>query len=527
MGYSQHLTATPQTEPIVGREAEMSKNAAGGYAFDTSDWTRLDRFLILGSEGGTYYVGEGKLTRENASGAIRAIREDGLRAVARILEVSDRGLAPKNDPAVFALALAAKTGDEATRRAAFAALPAVCRIGTHLFQFCEAIDALGGWGRGARRAVGRWYTEREPESLAYQVVKYRQRGGWTHRDALRLAHPRPEGPSAAVISWAAGKWNGEALPAVIAAFEEAQRADLLRTAALIREHNLPREAVSSEMLDRPEILEALLERMPIHAMIRNLGNLTKAGILSPFSDGSSRVIDALSSSEGLRKSRVHPMAIYLALSTYVSGHGLRGSGAWTPVPAVCDALHEAFYGVMGNVSPSGKKLLIALDTSGSMGGGRGRSAVALESPIAKAAAMALISVKTERQFEVIGVDTGIQNLGITPSMRLDQAIAIAASNGGGGTDLSLPYRYLSHKGYSAVEGVVVYTDSETWAGRSHPAEALAAFRREAGHPVRNAVISMTATGHSIGDPGDPLTLQAVGLDASLPQTISAFLAGEF
>src|ERR1700691_3998621 len=99
--YLKHINETPQTEAIPGREDVMKLNHAGGYSFQVGDWERLNRFLILGTEGGTYYVGDGKLTRENAGVVLRCIKEDAVRVVNRIVEVSDKGLAPKNDPAIF------------------------------------------------------------------------------------------------------------------------------------------------------------------------------------------------------------------------------------------------------------------------------------------------------------------------------------------------------------------------------------------------------------------------------------------
>ncbi len=68
---------------------------------------------------------------------------------------SREGRAPKNDPALFALALAAGSADEATRKAALDALPQVARTGTHLFQFATFVEGFRGWGRSLRRAVGR------------------------------------------------------------------------------------------------------------------------------------------------------------------------------------------------------------------------------------------------------------------------------------------------------------------------------------------------------------------------------------
>ena len=43
--------------------------------------------------------------------------------MAEIVRVSEEGRAPKNDPTIFALAMAAGLGDELTRKAALEALP--------------------------------------------------------------------------------------------------------------------------------------------------------------------------------------------------------------------------------------------------------------------------------------------------------------------------------------------------------------------------------------------------------------------
>jgi 60 kDa SS-A/Ro ribonucleoprotein len=41
--------ATPQSQPIPG--STPVPNSAGGHAWHVDNWTRLDRFLILGAEG--------------------------------------------------------------------------------------------------------------------------------------------------------------------------------------------------------------------------------------------------------------------------------------------------------------------------------------------------------------------------------------------------------------------------------------------------------------------------------------------
>src|SRR5437763_15993573 len=107
----KNLSQTPQSEPIPG--TTQVPNSGGGYSWAVDDWTRLDRSLILGSEDGTYYIKERELTQENAKAVIRCIVDDGERAVARIVEISEAGRGPKNNPAIFALALATPVGHAA------------------------------------------------------------------------------------------------------------------------------------------------------------------------------------------------------------------------------------------------------------------------------------------------------------------------------------------------------------------------------------------------------------------------------
>src|SRR6185295_14109591 len=268
------------------------RNDNAGYVCAADDWARLDRFLILGCEGGTFYATERKLTSENAEAVLRCIAADGARVVARIVAVSDAGRAPKNDPALFALALAAKLGDEPTRRAAHAALPKVARIGTHLFHFAEYVKALGGWGRGTMRAFAGWYNDMGADRLALQAVKYQSRDGWSHRDLLRKAHPRASTEQhQAIYNWIVKGWeevgvvpHPDAALRTLWAFERAKRltsrADVPELCALVADYGLPHECVPTEMKQLPEVWEALLPQMGLTALLRNLAKMTAVGLLA-------------------------------------------------------------------------------------------------------------------------------------------------------------------------------------------------------------------------------------------------------
>ena len=59
---------TSQSEPIPG--TTQVPNSAGGYGWKLDKWLQLDRFLVLGTDSGTFYVGERALTRQNAQSVI-------------------------------------------------------------------------------------------------------------------------------------------------------------------------------------------------------------------------------------------------------------------------------------------------------------------------------------------------------------------------------------------------------------------------------------------------------------------------
>jgi 60 kDa SS-A/Ro ribonucleoprotein len=519
----------PQSRPLQGQV----KNSAGGYSYALDDFGRLERFLVLGTEGGTYYARQHELTTENVDVIRRCLAADGTRTVSTIVEVSERGRAPKNDPAILALAVCASEGDADARARALASLERVCRTGTHLFQFVAFVEDLRGWGRGLRKAVGDWYGRGD---LAYQLVKYRQRGGWTHRDVLRLAHPKPKtSAQGSAFAFAVGKPADTDDPELtsITAFQKAQASSSPReTAALVIEYGsaLPREALLTDHLKSAEVWAALVAvGMPITATIRNLATMTRVGLLTSQSDATEVVAASILDEDRLRRGRVHPIQVLAALITYQSGHGARGSGEWSPVTKIVDALDAAFYKSFGTFEGSGKRTMLGLDVSGSMGGGLIAGVPGL-TPRIGSAAMALVTAATEPSYEVVGFTskngyysggTAITPLTISPRQRLDDVVKTISDLPFGATDCALPMLYAEELGL-AIDTFVIYTDNETWAGDVHPSVALQRYRRSSGIPAKLVVVGMTATGFSIADPNDAGMLDVVGFDTSTPSLIAEF-----
>lgn len=546
-GVGPKTSETPQTEAILGREADMAKNNAGGFSFVLNEWDQLDRFLILGTEGGTYYASEQKLTKENAQLVLKLIREDGSRVVNRVVEISDSGRAPKNDPALFVLALASAADKESTRQEALAALPKVARIGTHLYHFAAFVEGFRGWGRALRRAIANWYLDMPVDRLANQAIKFQSRDGWSHRDMLRLGHPKTDDPARdAILKWMTkGDASIPGLHPQIQAFEAAKRATAAKDIVkLIIDHDLPREAIPTQFLTDASVWEALLEKMPMTAMIRNLATMTRVGLLTPMSAAEQKVKAQLLNADALRKARVHPIQVLAAHMTYSAGRGARGQNTWTPSRAIVDATDDAFYLSFGNVTPTNKATLLALDVSGSMTGGEIAGVPGL-SPRVASAAMALITANVEPNYQVIGFTGGrgssyggwggttnrkgvhasgpVSILDISPKMRIKDVCDLVNGLPFGTTDCALPVTWAQGQKLP-VENFSVYTDSETYAGSIHPSQALKSYRQKTGLQAKLAVVGMTSTGFTIADPKDAGMMDFVGFDTAAPQLMSDFFS---
>ena len=529
--------------PPLARES-LRGRAVRGPAGEPAPWARLERFLVLGTDGNTYVSRGREPTDADAQLVARCIAADGLRTIEQIVAASNAGGAGKlesAEPALFALAMAAKLGDEPTRRAAYEALPRVCRIGTQLMRFAAFAERFGGWGRGMRKAVGAWFNARSANDLALQLAKYPSQGGWSSRDLIRLAHPRAASPSHdRLYAWAVhgvlpdGALEDPAFHLIVALGELRRTDDPARAARLIAEHGVPAECVPAELLRHPEVWEALLPGMPLAALLRDLAAMTRAGLLAPSAGATARVAERLRDRDGLRQAGLHPIAILAALHAYRAGRGARGQGAWQPAAAVVDALDAAFYACLGGVAPTGGRLLLALDISGSMSTGSIAGVPGLTPRIASAA-MALVAAATEQSpaFAAFTAATGgyggkwgggaseLTAMTISPRQRLDDVVAGTGELPMGGVDCALPMMW-AHKHRVDVDTFVVYTDHETWAGDVPPAQALRAYRDARGIPAKLIVVGMTSTGFSVAEPNDAGMLDVVGFDTSTPPVIADF-----
>ena len=117
-------------------------------------------------------------------------------------------------------------------------------------------------------------------------------------------------------------------------------------------------------------------------------------------------------------------------------------------------------------------------------------------------------------------------LGIRRGDSLDDVMRRTSGLPFGGTDCALPMQWAAQQ-RKAFDVFVVFTDSETWAGRVQPVEALRAYRALGLAPdAKLIVVGMAQNEFTIADPSDPGMLDVAGFDAAAPSIMGAFAKGE-
>ena len=246
-----------------------------------------------------------------------------------------------------------------------------------------------------------------------------------------------------------------------------------RACQLIAERRFGHEHVGdSALLAHPKVWRALFDSpgsLPMTALLRNLGRLSALGVMA---SREAEVVARFRSAEAVQKARLHPITLLEALRVYSSGHGIKGSLAWSPSQGVLNALEDAFYTSFKNVEPTGLRYLLGVDVSGSMDGAQ---VCGMQSLTARDAAAAILMalMRTEAAGERVGqpgrrvtpmaFSSGFQELRVDAGMRLEEVKHVMDGLSFDSTDCAQPMLYaLRHR--IAVDVFVVFTDNETYYG---------------------------------------------------------------
>jgi hypothetical protein len=292
-----------------------------------------------------------------------------------------------------------------------------------------------------------------------------------------------------------------------------------------------REHLPTHLMSSPAIWTHLLKDMGMTALIRNLGKLSNIGVSTSRRQ---EIIAMLGNEKQIRDSKLHPFAILIAMKVYSKGAGELGSMTWPVDSYIVTALSNAFIMSFGNIPRTGKRIMVALDVSGSMSMAfcAGSNTVTCREG---SVAMAMATVLAERdEHGRIGDNTHVYSFTTTfknvkqaftkPGLTLNDAIR-GTDDTFGATDCAMPMKHATDNSIP-IDAFIVYTDSETFAPTVHPQVALELYRKKMGIDAKLIVVGMTSNCLTIADPKDKNTLNLAGFDTSTPTIMSMFINGE-
>ena len=480
----------------------------------------LETFLILGGNAASYRAGRSAFDAEEAESVRTLVRDGGVQAVQTIESVAASGRAVGNDAALFALALASspKFAGVETNAAALGALPRVARTGAHICKYAAYVGSLRGWGRGLRSAVADWYTSKPAGELATQILKHRHRRGWSHRDLLRLSHPKPPTPAHnAIFQWAVEGELGHLTPANIAsgdmrqiyAFEQLKNTtDETEMVRLIEDYRLSHEMIPAQARKSAAVWEALLGSVPYMAMVRNLGLMTAAGLISGQSAATALVVARLMDRGRIRRANIHPAALLQALMKY-------RNGPWVASPPVAGALEDAFHYAFDHLESSGRRIVFGIDSRFTGGDAvcSGMSQVTLCTAIA---ALAMEFARVEDPFLVVML---LREPPVLVELSKEDRLALVCKRIDKQLGPADPGSAIEH---ALANGIAA--DAFVFVSDRMPFEALEKYRLETGIAAKLVLISPSATGFDHPVPCGNV-MRIAGFDATVPRAIRNFLRG--
>ncbi|XP_015596736.1 60 kDa SS-A/Ro ribonucleoprotein [Cephus cinctus] len=378
---------------------------------------RLSRYLYIGKEYLNYQSGNWFAHNYYEVNKVPSIIELAMSkkkheyVVELIQKAFQSNLVPNPETLVFALAVCVKQDKcESLRTKAYNLVSYICAKPQHFFLFIKFVSELsktelkksGGWGHGLKNAVCKWYTKTNSLDLAEKVTQYRGKYGWTHKDIIKLSHIRP---TTAVgfnfilkyIMYGLETAKKEAscqtknkvptftcVQSILEYIEDVEAfkhcEDEHCAAALIEKQKLQLEHVPSHLIKSEEVWNSLIPLMDLSTLLNNLQRIHNMKMLKPNSLTVAKIIDEITNEENIKKAKIHPIAVLIALRNYESsGRPLSyekrkvREEAKKPLPpppkpnqTIVEALNKMLNLSWANVNNSTKRYMITINVSKSM-----------------------------------------------------------------------------------------------------------------------------------------------------------------
>lgn len=524
---------TPSTQPLKGLVDVQVKNSEGLFVFEVTPETLLTRFLVLGTTSPTFYQNAQELTESALDALAVTISDNSGWVISHTKKMVHQKRVIRKSPALFLMAFMSNHVNPDVRVEALKAGMGFAKTGSQLLEFVSYIKLFRSFGRSVKKAISEWYLSRSAEEVLFQANKYPSRYGFSHRDLLRITHPTPktsemndafkyivsgEHPFTLPTKYRYRDSINDIDPATV----EAERA----VEAMVNHHKMPREMLPSQLLSKDYTWEILFKAgMPQNALLRNLGTLASKGVFDRPSNVEV-LIERLNGDMG----NVHPWDAFVTRMIYATGAGLRGNNTWKADDRIVDALDELFTRSFTSFKPNGKRKLIAIDISLSMGGGR---VADHERPFKLAAATAYIMKKAEPNADVFTFKDYVLYVPEEAfNYSLSDFISMIKQNLGGPTHahdvVGHASQHAINKGTNKIlnpdmyEEIIFLTDNEA-NGKEHTWELLDLYRKEHVLNCKFVSVAFAPNNFSLANPKDPLSMDFCGFDSAAFKVMYDFL----
>lgn len=422
-----------------------TKNAAGGAAYTLGVKEALARYAVTNTFGGTFYASAENQLRD-LQNMITQVDDEFIAALA----VYSRKAAHMKDMPAFLLS-ALSVRSPSLLKAVF---PLVADNAKMVKNFVQILRS-GTTGRRSlgtvpKRLVQRWLRDRTSQQLINDSVG----GNPSLVDLLKMVHPRPaDKHQEALFGVLLGRQvESEALPAEWHALKAFHRGETNTPP------NVSFQLLTGQPLENAQWTE-IAKNAPWQMTRINLNTFLRHGVFdSP--DMVRMVAQRLSSAEQNRKARVLP---YQLLSAYANvDDGMPR--------AIVSALHDAMEIACENVpSWPGKKLVIAVDVSGSMKNsvtGSRAGATSKVRCVDAAALMASALLRKNPDAHIVCFEGRVRTCHLEPRDTVMTNAMKMAALAGGSTECGVAMSLIKDK-YPDADLVVFVSDNESWRQYGH------------------------------------------------------------
>lgn len=430
--------------------------------------------------------------------------------------------------AFYVLAKAASHERRGVRKEALANLPKFCVTSESLFLFISIVNEQRGWGRALRRAVSEWYNAKGQEALGRLVTDTNKYHGWTHRDVLRMAKPKPiDSDHRRTYEWVVGKWNGvNELPEYLANHEQVKAIEEpLEAARFIRNKKLEMHSVPSQIWKFPVAWQILMSGMSLRYLIDNVHRMSAVCTCG-------EEVEAIHTLAALRISSAVELAdsgftvfdYQVACDVYNSG--THNELSWSPNHAVLTAFIDGAKALTKHAPAIHGTTCVAVETSQEIGLEYIPEYRITSSEVMTGIVKSVLHASDNDNVVVLGFGEQLTPLAVNANLTMAQIEDVIVAQGPSQHDASLPIRMARENGIVIDNFLII----GRIASEIHCdlAKELRQYRLEINENARVAVVATSEPkeydGVTARDTNGMLALAGYSVDSA--RTLMNFLGGK-